>query len=147
LKHDFSVIYSIVGGVVGFGSLFVGFAPVGFVVGGRGLVVVGVNEVGEDGVEGLGFVGEGDVGAVALAVAGAAVGEEHDGDEVGEEGFDGGVGEEMGDFGGEGESEWLGSAAEELGVAESAGGFAVLAEDVLDGILSAMEFFTELEAA
>ena len=112
------VVYAVVGGVVGMGSLFFGFAPVFFEVGGWGLVVVDVDEVGEDGVEGFCFVGEGDVGAVALAVACIAVGEEHDGDELRKKGFDVGVLEELGDFGGEGKRLFFGSAAEELGVAE-----------------------------
>ncbi len=140
-------LFSVVGGVVGFGSLFVGFAPVGFEVGGGGLVIVVVDEVGENGVERVGFVGEGDVGAVALAVAGAAVGEEHDGDEVGKVGCDGGVGEEVGDFGGEGEGEVLGSAAEELGVAEGAEGLVVTADDVLDGVLGTVFCLGNLKAA
>ena len=126
--------------------MFVGFTPVGFEVGGGGLVVVVVEEVGEDGVEGFGFVGEGDIGAVALAVAGTTVGEEHDSDGVGDVGLDGGVGEQLGDFGGERKGEVFGSAAEELGVAEGAGGFAVLAEDVLDSVLGAVVLFTKLEA-
>ena len=120
--------------------MFVGFAPIRLEVGRGWLVVVVMDEVGEDLMEVFGFVSEGDVGAVALAVAGAAVGEEHDSDEVRDKGFDVGVGEELGNFGGAGEGGVFGSAAEELGVAERAEGFVVAADDVLDGVLGALFF-------
>lgn len=80
VKDWVGVGYAVIGSVEGTGSLFFGFAPVFFEVGGWGLVVVEVDEVGEDGVEGFSFVSECDVRAVALAVACVAVGEEHDSD-------------------------------------------------------------------
>ena len=141
------VVYAVIGGVEGMGTLFFGLAPVFFEVGGWGLVVVEVDEVGEDGVEGFCFIGEGDVGAVALAVAGDAVREEHDGDELWKERLYFGLLEKLGDFGGKGKRLFFGSAAEELGFAECAWDFAVLAEDVLDGVLGAVVLFSELEAA
>ena len=41
-----------------------------------------IDEVGEYGVQCLGFVGEGDIGEVVFTVACCSVGEETDGDEV-----------------------------------------------------------------
>lgn len=118
-------------------ALFACFAPVFFEVGGGGLVVVGVDEVSEDGVEGFSFVGESDVGAVSLAIASTAICQEHDGDKVGEKGSDARLFQELGDFGGDGEGGGIRVAAEELGVAERAERLVVAAEDVLDSVLSA----------
>ena len=147
MEDGFGVMVSEVGGVIGFGSALVGFAPVGFEVSGGGLVVGVVDEVGEDGVEGVGFVGEGDVGLTGLAVAGAAVGEEEDGDEVAEVWLVVMIFDEGGDFGGEGEGGWDTAAAGLLGLAEGAGWFTVAAEDVLDGVLRTVVLLTEADAA
>ncbi len=103
LQHGFGVMYSVVGSIVCFGSLFVGFAPVGFEVRRGDLVVVVVDEVSEDSMEGLGFVGEGDVGAMTLAISSGTIGEEHDSDKMGDVRFDVGIIEELGNLNGKGE--------------------------------------------
>ena len=128
-------------------TLFTGFAPVGFEVSGGGLIVIIVDEISEDGVEGFGFVSEGDIMASTFAFSRTPVGEEHDGDEVWEKGSDVGILDEFGNLCGEGEGEVFGSAAEELGVAEGAEGFVVSADDVLDGVLCAVFFEGKLGAA
>ncbi len=140
-------MFSVVGGVVGFVALFAGFAPVRFEEGGWGLVVVVMVKVGEDGMEGFSLVSEGNVMATACAFACTAVGDEHDGDEVRKKGFDVGVLEELGDFGGEREGGGFRSAAKELGVAEGAERFVVSTDDVLDGVLGTVFFLGKLEAA
>ena len=91
-------------------------------------------------MEGFGFVGEGDVGAVALAVAGVTVSEEHDGDEMGEKNLDVGILQKFRDFFGDGEGGGFGSSSDELGVAEGPEWVVVSADDVLNGVLGAVFF-------
>ena len=140
IEHDLSVLLTVVCCVVGFVALLVWFAPVGFEVSRRWLFVIIVVEVGEDGMKGFGLVSKGNVMPSAFAFSCTTVGEEHDGDEVRKKGFDVGVLEELGDFGGEGEGGGFGSASDELGVAEGTELFVVSADDVLDGVLSAVFF-------
>lgn len=91
IEHDFGVFFAVIGSVVGFVTLFAGFAPIFFEVGGGWLVVVVVDEVGEDGVEGFSFVGKGNVMSTASAFSCATIGEEHDSDEMWEKGCDNGL--------------------------------------------------------
>ena len=79
MEHDCGVVFSVVGGVVGFVTLFTGFTPVFSEVSRWGLVVVVVDEVGENSVEGFSFVGKSNVVSTTFAFSSAAIRKEHDG--------------------------------------------------------------------
>ena len=128
-------------------TLLVWFAPVGFEVSRRWLIVIVVVEVSEDSMEGFGLVSEGNVMPTAFAFACTTVGEKHDGNEVRKKGFGVGMLKELGDLGGEWKGGGFGSSSDELGVAEGAEGFVVSADDVLDGVLGAVFFYSKLGAA
>jgi hypothetical protein len=111
------------------------------------LVVVVMNQICEDLMENKCSVGEGDEGDSGSLIAGASVGEEADGSEVGKVGCVLGVVEEGWDFFGEGEGEGGCASSELLGLLEGAGVSVVAAEDVSDGGGVDMVFSCEVLAA
>lgn len=102
VKHDLSVVLAVVGSIVSFVTLLVSFAPVGFEISRRWLIVIVMDEVCEDGMKGFGLVSEGNVMPTTFAFTCTSVGEKHDGDELRQEGLYLGILEEFRNFGGEG---------------------------------------------